>query len=1247
MNEAHISQEVREALVDLKSESGYERRIAIETLGNLKDENSIEPLIHAFKKETISERKREIATVLTSLKDLYSITQEVLPNFLEIESEVKIHEFIGRYDCDYFPSPSEITYEIEMLDKELLVELLLEYLESRYYDWRTSENIGEYFDLFEILRHPKTIPILIEIVGNESFGDAAVEILKEFEYDLLQDILGGWYQNRYWKYNVAEIRIWESINERKAIIRKLYTLFSCLSDEDSRVCSESRRVLKNFVNYFQYKPAIESILINDADDIQYHHIAYVKSFQNDARAFFFLEYFIHKGNYLTIELMGEIAEQRAIQPLLEILNEENTNLKEYAAKALIDIQEINGQNELLQINQEKIEKWAKEREISIMQKKARETTLEAIHHLIIAFDVEDPATYQLEKAIVKYQEYAIDEIVQVLCSYGENKLEKYNFHKEITPYMKDDLVNCLESVTIDFPINAVLTAVEDKNIQHLLPFLDTKNQKLKLSIINVLGYVGDQRALEPLLNLYEKTDYYRYQNAVLDALEKLGHYRTNLKEKSSKQVAETATDIYKKYYFRNIVEENNEIHLRNVLDRSLVSLNKEERIHAAIVLGKLKDSRAIDELINILSSENSFLKVEACFLLGDFKDIKAVEPLIKRLTDEELFVKIAAIKALANLDDKRAVNPLINVLKNDQNINVKANTVKTLVQLKDEKTVEILIETLAEIPTSGDFIWDHKLENWGTLKDIVAYALGELGDERAIEILKEKSEEENLGWGVPFALSELSNEINIEDLKIMLEDENRSVKERAFALASDLGTEEVVDALIERLEEEAGYEFLFYVAKTLGQIGNSKAVEPLLQMLERLKVGINYPNNGNSDDGRSDFIEALGRIGDKEAVEPLITCLLEDGYKFHRAEAAQALGRIGDKRAVDPLIKVLRKDNEIVKSGCIDALRRIKDKRAVKPMIDVLSHRLTGGATYADGGGNIGNQLGTVLGDFGDVQTIQPLISALKDEYGQLGVPYALAKLGGEKVADIMIDAVKNCSSDYKTGIILALGEIKEDRVIDAILETLKDKEFSVKEQSIIALGKLKSKKGFSPLIDLLNHKESLKKNYDEWTACSLLQSTIVALGEIGNREAIKSLRNMLNDKDIFVRMNVAEALVKLGEASSIEILLNIMEKPDEYVKYAAISSDFAEENIKHNAALILANFGDKRAVKPLIEIIEEATDENSWEGSFASIRFSAIQALGEIGDPRAIKPLENALRDCHFYIHEAAEEALKKIREK
>jgi HEAT repeat protein len=88
---------------------------------------------------------------------------------------------------------------------------------------------------------------------------------------------------------------------------------------------------------------------------------------------------------------------------------------------------------------------------------------------------------------------------------------------------------------------------------------------------------------------------------------------------------------------------------------------------------------------------------------------------------------------------------------------------------------------------------------------------------------------------------------------------------------------------------------------------------------------------------RWEAAEALGEIGDKRAVDPLIEAL-NDKKPLIRWKAAEALGEIKDKRAVDPLIEALKGEDEdwCVRKTAAEALGKIGDKRAVEPLIEAL-----------------------------------------------------------------------------------------------------------------------------------------------------------------------------------------------------------------------------------------------------------------------------------------------------------------------
>jgi HEAT repeat protein len=80
--------------------------------------------------------------------------------------------------------------------------------------------------------------------------------------------------------------------------------------------------------------------------------------------------------------------------------------------------------------------------------------------------------------------------------------------------------------------------------------------------------------------------------------------------------------------------------------------------------------------------------------------------------------------------------------------------------------------------------------------------------------------------------------------------------------------------------------------------------------------------------------EALGEIGDARAVEPLIVALKE-GYTDVRRGAAEALCKIGAP-AVEPLIAALKGTNGTVRRDAAESLGKIGDTRAVEPLIAAL-----------------------------------------------------------------------------------------------------------------------------------------------------------------------------------------------------------------------------------------------------------------------------------------------------------------------
>lgn len=85
---------------------------------------------------------------------------------------------------------------------------------------------------------------------------------------------------------------------------------------------------------------------------------------------------------------------------------------------------------------------------------------------------------------------------------------------------------------------------------------------------------------------------------------------------------------------------------------------------AAVALGRIKDPRSVEPLINKLKSTKCDIKRNASIALGYLEDSRSVEPLINVVSDKHCTgAAEKATIALGTIKDVRAVGPLIKALK--------------------------------------------------------------------------------------------------------------------------------------------------------------------------------------------------------------------------------------------------------------------------------------------------------------------------------------------------------------------------------------------------------------------------------------------------------------------------------------------------------------------------------------------------------------------------------------------------------
>lgn len=139
----------------------------------------------------------------------------------------------------------------------------------------------------------------------------------------------------------------------------------------------------------------------------------------------------------------------------------------------------------------------------------------------------------------------------------------------------------------------------------------------------------------------------------------------------------------------------------------------------------LSSDEACATLLPLLKDKSAYVREETAYALGKTKNLKAVEPLILILRkDKSIEARGAAAHALGQIGDIKAQDALIDAIRKRKNIFLESAAAYALGVVKSKKAVPILISVLKDIKRYPDV---HRNTAW---------ALGEIGDASAVELLK-------------------------------------------------------------------------------------------------------------------------------------------------------------------------------------------------------------------------------------------------------------------------------------------------------------------------------------------------------------------------------------------------------------------------------------------------------------------------------------------------------------------------------
>lgn len=446
------------------------------------------------------------------------------------------------------------------------------------------------------------------------------------------------------------------------------------------------------------------------------------------------------------------------------------------------------------------------------------------------------------------------------------------------------------------------------------------------------------------------------------------------------------------------------------------SENDDVRISLIKAFGFAGDDRALDCMIDLVTSENEAMRIASANALGNIRTKNAIKEMIDVLlnTRKPIESRILITGALAKTRSREAVKPLISLLESDNN-GLRTAAHNALVEITKqsngrEKSFWQEWWDRNKIKTREQWLEDivDKLEEeYKKLKEENSLLRDEIVD-KTIKILKTRKEKDDIRQLIDalkseyqevriFAAGELANHKDPEVIKIfvdLISDNDMEIRVLAVNVLGKIGNVSELKYLISALQDKE-IKVRESAAKALGKLGKKEVVYDLLSAL--------------SDPANlvvCAVAEALGELRADQAVEPLINLFSNEDPKV-RESAIVAVGKFQDKRAIDPLINALNDDEERVRWYAADSLGKTGAKKAVSHLINLLT----------DESARVRESTATALGQIGDESAVEPLIKLLKDRDDRVAEKAADVLLSIECESFDLLDSIVNAfyaGEDYK-----------------------------------------------------------------------------------------------------------------------------------------------------------------------------------------------------------------------------------------
>ena len=570
--------------------------------------------------------------------------------------------------------------------------------------------------------------------------------------------------------------------------------------------------------------------------------------------------------------------------------------------------------------------------------------------------------------------------------------------------------------------------------------------------------------------------------------------------------------------------------------------------------------QAIEPLRFLLQTGDVPARCAACGALAHFHTREAAKLLITSLYDPDALVRASAGGALPRLG-MSAVEPLIDALTALDS----SHEAQFLRKLADPSLTAPLLE--------------HMAARQDEVRRMAMQALADIGDTRALSTFAR-------------ALHNANNDIRMIAARALAANSADALPTLLGALDDNIELRQTVAESIAAHTEnlDASARAALMVASRTGRTPVRWVADYVLSHISSADAPAMLEHALLDPDADIRLIAAQSIRVVTESNLPLLVQIARDSSASVRRAIVQTLSGSSDTRALAVLVQAANDEDPQVRALALQSVGSLSGLRELGPLISALSNRdATLRKTAAD----------TLAGMEAD-HVVPPLLAALdSDAYGDIA--RVLGRVGDSRAVEPLLNALAGTTYVSRQAVLEALGGLRDVRAIPALQHALADDTAGVREAAVRGLDTLAAAQTIPQLVEALSD-----------PAPAVREAAGAALEHMGP-QVLQAMMPSLDNADWRVRLNAVHVLGRIGDVRAVEVLIRKLHDPAGNVCGAVIAElkrlsdarcigwllrglEDKDAYVRENVADVLVGLGDSYSL-PRFVLAESRLSERERAG--------------------------------------------------